>query len=173
MSDQFLGEIRLVPYNFAPRGWAFCNGQLMAISQNTALFSLIGTFYGGDGNQTFALPDLRCRFAMHQGEGAGLSQRVIGEVAGEEQVTLTTAQMPTHNHTIEATDTLGSIASANGAVPARAPKDRRFGAAPDGNTPMNPGMVAMAGGSQAHDNMPPFLVMSYIIALTGIFPSRN
>jgi len=173
MSEPFLGEIRIVGFNFAPRGWAFCNGQLLSIAQNTALFALIGTYYGGDGVQTFALPNLQSRFAMHAGDGAGLSQRVIGEVGGEEDVTLIAAQMPEHNHLIQASNTPGNSTSPSGAVMAKAKKVLRYAGAPDGSTTMNEAAVTQAGNSQPHDNMPPFLVVNYIIALQGIFPSRN
>jgi microcystin-dependent protein len=174
MSEPFLGEIRLVAFNFAPRGWALCNGQLLSIAQNTALFALLGTNYGGNGVNTFALPNLQSRFAMHAGDGSGgLSPRVIGEVGGEEDVTLNSEQMPQHNHLVGAADAAGTTTSPNGAVLAKARKTLRYGAAPDGNTFMNETMVNTAGGSQPHDNMPPFLVMNYVIALEGIFPSRN
>jgi microcystin-dependent protein len=167
-----LGEIRLFPYNFAPQGWAFCNGQLMSISQNTALFSLIGTFYGGDGRTTFGLPDLRGRVAISQGQGPGLSPYSVGEVTGVETVTLTGNQMPSHAHSVEASAVKAKLKTPAGAVPGHTKGDE-YDAAPDGVTTMNAGMIAPTGGGQPHTNIQPLLVMSYCIALQGIFPSRN
>lgn len=169
MSEPFIGEIRLVPYNFEPRGWAFCNGQLLPISQNTALFSLLGTNYGGDGRTTFALPDLRGRVAVSQGTGPGLSNVVLGEVGGAEQVTLTQAQMPAHGHLASV---CGAGATANrpaGQVPSAGGS---YAASSDGGT-FNPSFVQNSGGSQPVGTRPPYLGLSYIIALEGIFPSRN
>ena len=171
--DPFVGELRLVAFNFAPQGWASCNGQQMQIEQNTALFALIGTYYGGDGVRTFNLPDLRSRVPVHNGQGVGLSPYTIGQAGGEESHTLQLGEMPQHNHAVQATNALGSIASPSGTVPARAPKDRRFGSGPDGNTVMNTGMISTTGGSQPHNNLQPYLVLQWIIALVGIFPSRN
>jgi microcystin-dependent protein len=173
MSEPFLGELRLVPYNFAPRGWAACNGQVMAITQNTALFSLLGTTYGGNGVTTFNLPDLRSRVPIHTGEGAGLSPYTLGQMGGEESVTLTTQQLPAHNHLLQASNTNGNTMGPNGAVPARAKKVLRYASDPDGNTFMNQATVTPTGQSLPHDNVPPYLVLQWIIALEGIFPSRN
>lgn len=158
--------------NFAPRGWAFCNGQILPIAQNTALFSLLGTTYGGNGQTTFALPDLQGRYAMHWGNGPGLTPRTIGEAAGTESVTLVAPQLPAHNHTLSA--------SAEGTADQGRPGKNTLAttstpiytaAAPD--TPMNASSIGSAGGSQPHDNMAPFQCVSFIIALEGIYPSRN
>ena len=171
MSEPFLGEIRLVPYNFAPRGWARCDGQLLSIAQNTALFSLLGTTYGGNGQTTFALPDLRGRAALHNGQGPGLSNYAEGQVGGEEYHTLTQPEMPAHNHTVQAAMTGNSNTPLN-SVLANVRKNK-YAADPDNNTPMDPNMISPTGGSQAHNNLQPYLVLEYIIALEGIFPSRN
>ena len=169
MSEPFLGEIRIFGFNFAPRGWAFCNGQLLSISQNTALFSLLGTTYGGNGQTTFALPNLQSRAPVHFGQGAGLSSYTLGQAAGEESVTLTSNQLAAHSHAVNAT---------NGASDSNRPANRfpasggAYAAAGDGTT-MNPGVGAAAGGSQPHSNLPPYLALNFCIALVGIFPSRN
>lgn len=155
MTDPFVAEIRLFAGNFAPTGWAFCNGQLMSISQNTALFALIGTYYGGDGKATFALPDLRDRVPVHQGQGPGLSERHVGEAGGASRVSLTLAELPAHVH--PASDLPATTNRATGAVPAAG--GRYATAAPSGPT-------------AAHNNRPPYLGLSYIIALQGIFPPR-
>lgn len=169
MSDPFLGEIRLFPYNFAPRGWAFCQGQILAISQNTALFSLLGTTYGGNGTTTFALPDLRGRVAISSGQGPGLSPRTLGETGGTETTTLTQAQMPQHGHTVNATmvaagdnKPAGNYPAVGGAYVNTAP-----------NTQMGSQMIGATGSSQPFNNVPPFLTLNYCIALQGVFPSRN
>lgn len=164
MADPFLGEIRLVGFNFAPRGWADCNGQILPINQNTALFSLLGTMYGGNGITTFALPNLQGRVAVH--EGAGHTQ---GEQAGSEAVTLTVAQMPAHSHAFRAVagDQDSDVAT-NHLL-----STGNFYANPPSNTAMAAESISAAGGSQPHDNMQPYLVLRYIIALQGIFPSRN
>ena len=158
-------------FNFAPQGWAMCNGQILPISQNTALFSLLGTSYGGNGQTTFALPDLRGRVAIQQGQGPGLSSYSIGEVTGVETVTLTSNQMPQHNHGVVANGAPATATRPNGAVPARTGTNE-YAPAPDG-TAMNAGMIATTGGSQPHTNLPPLLVVTFCIALQGIFPSRN
>jgi microcystin-dependent protein len=171
MSEPFLGEIRTFGFNFAPQGWAMCAGQLLPISQNTALFALLGTFYGGDGVTTFALPDLRGRVGINQGNGPGLSPYVLGQRSGSETVTLTNAQMPTHSHGVMANGGTASTARPDGAVPARGSADA-YAAAPDG-TAMNAGMIASSGGSQPANNLQPYLALNFCIALQGIFPSRN
>lgn len=171
MSEPFLGEIRPTGFNFAPRGWALCNGQLLPISRNTALFSLLGTYYGGDGKVTFALPNLQSRIPLHQGQGPGLTPRTIGEVAGEEAHTLINAEMPMHNHQVNANNEGSSTGRPGGAVPSVAGSN--IDAAAGDGTTMNPQMITLAGGNQPHDNMEPYLVINYIIALEGIFPSRN
>ena len=170
MTQPFLGEIRIFPYNFAPRGWAFCNGQILSIAQNTALFSLLGTTYGGNGQTTFALPDLRSRVPMHQFQGPGLSDRSLGEQSGTETVTLISTEMPQHNHLFNASNNDATDSAPQGNVPALIPSGG-YNASP--NTQMNPTAVAIAGGSQPHNNIQPYLVLSFCIALSGIFPSRN
>jgi microcystin-dependent protein len=171
VANPFLGEIRLLPYNFAPQGWAFCNGQLLPITQNTALFSLLGTTYGGNGTNNFALPDLRGRVPISSGQGPGLTNYFLGEVAGSENVTLTSNEMPTHIHQVVANNGPGSATRPAGAVPARTGTSN-YAAAPDG-TAMNAGMISSAGGSQPHQNLQPLLVLNFCIAMQGIFPSRN
>jgi microcystin-dependent protein len=171
VANPFLGEIRLLPYNFAPQGWAFCNGQILPITQNTALFSLLGTTYGGNGTNNFALPDLRGRVPISSGQGPGLSEYLLGEVAGSENVTLTSNEMPTHIHQVVANNGPGTATRPAGAVPARTGTSN-YAAAPDG-TPMNAGMISSAGGSQPHQNLQPLLVLNFCIAMQGIFPSRN
>lgn len=166
MSDPFTGEIRLVGFNFAPVGWAFCNGATIAISQNGALYQLIGTTYGGDGQNTFQLPDLRGRVPIHMGQG-----HVLGELAGVESVTLTLSQIPLHTHSAQC-----SGGSSNATNPAGnfwgSWADTQYSASPSSAT-MNAGAFGGAGGSQPHDNMVPFLALNFIIALEGIFPSQN
>jgi len=177
MSEPFLGEIRMFAGNFAPRGWAFCNGQVLSIAQNTALFSLLGTTYGGNGQTTFALPNLQGRLPMHWGTGAGLTPRTLGEMSGTESVTLLSTQMPAHNHAMEASSNQGDQFSPQGNVNAvlvnssTQQPENMYSAAP--NTTMAPQSVGLAGGSQPHDNMSPFLCFSFIIALEGIYPSRS
>jgi microcystin-dependent protein len=170
MSEPFIAEIRIFAGNFAPRGWAFCNGQLLPVSQNTALFSLIGTTYGGDGRSTTALPNLQGRAPMHPGRGPGLTSRRLGERGGVETVTLSEAQMPAHSHTFRATTDDGNRQD---------PSDKSFARGtpmylppPQTTAPMAAGMLPDAGGSQAHNNLQPFLSMNFIIALVGLYPSR-
>lgn len=175
MSAPFLGEIRMFGGNFAPRGWAFCDGQLISIAQNTALFSLLGTTYGGNGQTTFALPDLRGRVPLHPGQGPGLAPRTLGESSGTETVTLLATQMPAHTHGLNAFNGPGTAGSPTGAVIAApvsgATLDKAFSAS--SNTAMSPASIGTAGGSQPHDNMPPYRCVNFIIALEGIYPSRN
>jgi microcystin-dependent protein len=157
--------------NFAPAGWAFCSGQLMPISENDALFTLIGTTYGGDGQETFGLPDLQGRLPMHMGTGPGLSTRTIGEMGGVETVTLTTQQIPIHNHAPLAVAGSGNQATPQNGVWAGAAASRYSSSAP--NLAMNPLLVGIAGGSQPHDNMMPYLAISFIISLFGVFPTQS
>jgi microcystin-dependent protein len=171
MSSPFIGEIRMFGGNFAPAGWAFCSGQLMPISENDTLFTLIGTTYGGDGQQTFGLPDLQGRLPMHMGTGSGLSARTIGENGGVESVTLTTQQIPIHNHTPLAVAGSGNQTTPQNGVWAGAAVSRYSSSAP--NLAMNPSLVNAAGGSQPHDNLMPYLAISFIISLFGVFPSQN
>ena len=169
MATPYLSEIRLVSFAFAPRGWALCNGQIMSIQQNAALFALLGTTYGGNGIQTFALPNLQGRAVLGQGSGGG-SSYVVGEIGGEVNVTLTTQQMPAHTHIVQATSATANLKPAAGNASASY-SDNPF--APTSNTTMNSNSLSSVGGNQAHPNLPPYLVMNYIIALAGIFPSRN
>jgi microcystin-dependent protein len=176
MSDKFVAEIRIFPFNFAPVGWAFCDGQLLPISQNTALFSLLGTTYGGDGKSTFGLPNLQGCAPMQQGQGPGLSLRDLGETAGEQTVTLLQTEMPAHTHTVQ-----GSASVANQLTPvgnAWASGQKGFGSfyapsAPATNVQMNPFGTSISGGSLPHNNMMPFLTLNFCIALQGIFPARS
>ena len=172
MSDQFVAEIRIFGFNFPPTGWALCNGQLLPISQNTALFSLLGTQYGGDGKSTFALPNLQGNGAVHQGQGNGLTERFVGETGGSTTVSLLATEMPLHLHNLSA-----SVLPADGPNPAgaytAAPANDNLYAAPAGIQSMAPQCLPMAGGSQPHNNMQPYLTMNYCIALQGIFPPRG
>lgn len=174
MSDPFVAEIRMFGGNFAPTGWAQCNGQLLPISQNTALFSLLGTFYGGDGKSTFALPNLQGASPLGQGQGAGLSEYFLGQESGSDNITLLISEIPAHNHFVEAyqddlavgvvpspTQVIGK--AKGGSVPFR----------PNSNTTMAFNALSVAGGSLPHNNMMPFLVVTFIIAMQGVFPPRG
>ena len=174
MSDQFVAEIRMFGFNFAPTGWALCDGQLLPISQNTALFSLLGTFYGGDGKSTFALPNLQGSAPIHQGQGPGLSERFLGEQSGSEFVTLIVSEMPFHNHTARARTALGNSASPAGQTWAGNNTAKPYRQASDAvaNTPMNFQALSIAGSSFPHNNMQLYLVVNFCIALQGIFPAR-
>jgi microcystin-dependent protein len=167
MSEPFLGEIRMFGGNFAPRGWAFCNGQTLSIAQNTALFSLLGTTYGGNGQTTFALPDLQGRVPMHWGQGSGLSSRSLGEQDGVEAVTLTQQQLPAHTHTLNGSTGAVNTTRPTNAIPA---KGGSYTTAPPDTQMASPAVV---GNNLPHGNMQPSLAVSFIIALEGIFPSRN
>ena len=173
MAQSFIGEIRCFGFNFSPVGWAFCNGQLISISQNAALFNLIGTTYGGDGLTTFALPDLRSRVPVHQGSFAGVTY-VMGQVGGVENVTLTTQEIPAHNHLI--------VATSNAATLKRPVQNTFYAASSSGNnfyeagttlTALANNTVSSAGGGQPHNNIQPYLTLNWCIAMFGIFPSRN
>ena len=171
MSEPFVGEVRMFAGNFAPRGWAFCDGQLLAVSQNDALFSLLGTIYGGDGRTTFALPDLRGRAAMHAGHGPGLSSRRLGAKLGEESVTLWNGTFPNHDHKIQAVSALADSDSPKGRMPARG---RQPLYAPVGSlSPLPDDAIQPVGGGEAHENMQPWLCINFIIALFGIYPSPH
>lgn len=173
MADPFLGEIRQCSFQFAPRGWALCNGQVLSIAQNQALFSLLGTTYGGDGRTTFALPDLRSRVPLHFGTYAGFGQNyVLGQKAGTEAVTLISSQLPQHTHPLNASGNAGTaIGPTNGSLAAT--KEGAAAYAPTAGAQLASGSLANTGGSQPHSNLPPILVINFIIALQGIYPSRN
>ena len=179
MSDQFVAEIRIFGCNFAPTGWAQCNGQLLPISQNTALFALLGTFYGGDGKSTFALPDLQGSVPVHQGQGPGLSEWFLGQQQGSEFVTLLESEIPAHSHSFNALNVTSTSADPANKTIARG----NFSTGPQSgavafyttaapNVQMGPTAIAVAGGSQPHNNMAPYLTLNYCIALQGIFPAR-
>jgi microcystin-dependent protein len=174
MADPFVAEIRIFGFNFPPKGWAFCNGQLLPISQNTALFSLLGTFYGGDGKSTFALPDLQGCAPMATGQGQGLSERFLGETSGVPTVTLLQSEIPAHNHTLGAsqdrTDELGSPANN---LPPGGGADLYADFAPGGNQQMAFTALSIAGGSTPHNNMMPYLGLNFCIAMQGVFPPRG
>lgn len=173
MSDPFIGEMRLFAGNFAPRGWALCEGQLLAISQNDALFSLLGTIYGGDGRTTFGLPDLRGRVPVHQGTGPGLPDARIGQTGGAETVTLTSSQVPAHSHAVRASAALGTgSAPGNALLTATGPVNSYGSGAPDLAMAAD-ALSTQPGGPLSHDNMAPFLAVNTIIALFGIYPSRS
>lgn len=174
MADPFVAEIRLFPFNFSPRGWAWCDGQLMPLSQNTALFSLLGTTYGGNGKSNFALPDLQGRAPMHPGQGPGLSLHDLGEIGGSEAVTLLESEIPSHNHTLSTVggtpvsrDPTGAVWAGN----ARSPMLAYANGAAD--SLMAPDSISEAGGNQPHNNMQPYLTMYFCIALQGVFPPRG
>lgn len=170
MSSPYIGEIRIFGGNFAPAGWAFCSGQLMPISENDALFNLIGTTYGGDGQTTFALPDLQSRLPMHMGTGAGLSPRTIGEKSGVETVTLTVNQIPQHSHTPLAVSGSGDQSTPQNGTWAGVTTSIYTSNAP--GTAFNPALGTSTGGNQPHENRMPFLAVSFIISLFGNFPSQ-
>lgn len=171
MSDPFLGEIRLFPYDFAPRGWALCDGSVLSIAQNTALFSLLGTIYGGDGQTTFALPDLRGRVAVSSGQAPGLSDHQLGQLGGDETVMLTTDELPAHSHAMAANSSHGANASPAGKVPGHSSSGTVYADASDGSR-MKSHTIMPTGGNQSHNNVQPYLALSYCIAMEGIFPSR-
>jgi len=172
--DPFVAEVRIFPFNFAPKGWAFCNGQLMPISQNTALFSLLGTTYGGDGKSTFALPDLQGMAPMQQGQGPGLSLRQLGETAGEPSVTLITTELPAHTHGAIAATGGGLNDPTNnawaGCLKGHAPA---YAASSASNVAMSPLALSVSGGNQPHNNLMPYLTLNFCIALQGVFPPRS
>lgn len=172
MSEPFIAEIRIWACNFAPRGWALCNGQLLPIAQNTALFAVVGTTYGGDGRTTLGLPNLQGRAPMHPGRGPGLTDRRLGERGGVEEVTLTEAQMPQHTHTLMGNSAAATTGNPSGAQLADTDPHRNYGPSRD-NEQLASQAVANAGGSQAHNNMQPYLTLNFTIALVGLFPSRS
>ena len=176
MADPFVAEIRIFPFNFAPRGWAWCNGQLMPLSQNTALFSLLGTTYGGNGQSTFALPDLQGNAPMHPGQGPGLSLHDLGETSGSETVTLLVSEMPAHTHVLmadaEDTGEQGSLTA--GVSLAKSVGGNLYQSTTNTNlTPMAANALSLAGGNLPHNNMQPYLTFYFNIALQGVFPPRT
>ncbi|HZU29427.1 MAG TPA: tail fiber protein [Bryobacteraceae bacterium] len=168
MSSPYVGECRLVAFNFAPAGWAYCQGQLVAIAENDVLFQLLGTTYGGDGQETFALPDLRGRVPIHQGPGFPLAQ-----VGGVETVTLSTQQIPAHTHTLMGSGNNGNTNLLSNSVLAVTATPVYDGGSPNANTPMNAQAIQPVGGSQPHENLQPYLALNWIISLYGIFPSQT
>ena len=170
MSSPYVGEIRMVGFNFAPVGWAFCNGAIMPISENDTLFNLIGTTYGGDGQTTFALPDLQGRVPIHAGQGPGLSNQILGQKSGTESVTLTTNQIPNHNHPAQARSDSGNQGTPNNGVWANSGQSAYGTGA--GSLPMKSTLLATSGGNQPHENMMPFLTINFIISLYGIYPTQ-
>lgn len=173
MADPFVAEIRIFPFNFAPKGWAWCNGQLLPISQNTALFSLLGTTYGGDGKSTFALPNLQGRAPMHPGQGPGLSQHFLGETGGSETVTLLESEMPSHTHPWSASGSDGTNQSPINEKMATGVGGISMYAAPGSAANLNGQMVTSQGGGGPHNNMMPYLTFYFNIALQGVFPPRG
>jgi microcystin-dependent protein len=170
MGQPFVGEIRMFGGNFAPAGWQFCDGSLLAISENDVLFALIGTTYGGDGQNTFAVPDLRGRVPVHQFQGPGLSNRIIGELAGTESVTVTSQQLPIHSHPVQISSNTGTTGTPSAGVTLGvADVDLYIAESPAVN--MNAGSISSVGGSQPHSNIQPYLAVNFIISLFGIFPS--
>jgi microcystin-dependent protein len=173
MADPFVAEIRIFPFNFAPKGWAFCDGQLLPISQNTALFSLLGTTYGGDGKSNFALPDMQGNAPMHPGQGPGLSLHDLGETGGSETVTLLDSEIPAHSHAC-----MASNADSNSQGPAQNLMAGGVGgismyAAPGALVQLNPSVLPPAGGDQPHNNLQPYLTLNFCIALQGVYPPRT
>jgi microcystin-dependent protein len=179
MSEPFVGEIRMVGFNFAARGWMLCNGQLLPIAQNAALFSLLGTTYGGNGTTTFALPDLRGRAPVHQGQGPGLSNYVMGQSAGVETVTLISTQMPIHTHLVNASSVIGESTAPTSNIlavvgdPNAGTTFSAYSPPATANTTLSPTALGTAGGNQPHENLQPYLCVNFMIATQGIFPSRN
>jgi len=177
MAQPYLAEIKMFAGNFAPHGYAFCNGQIIAISQNTALFSLLGTTYGGNGTTTFALPNMQGRAPVHQGNGAGIDPVSLGEMAGETSVTLNTSNLPQHTHPISGAAIAGSnpgeTPASNTLFTNSAPNQLYAAALGTGGLNLAPQTITMAGGSQPHNNAQPYLAVSFIIALSGVFPARN
>jgi len=175
MADPFVAEIRIYPFNFPPKGWAFCDGQLLPLSQNTALFSLLGTTYGGDGKSTFALPDMQGNSPMHPGQGPGLSLHDLGETGGSETVSLLESEIPAHSHALMASSDQGDN-NAPATRMAAKPIGRGnnlYNTANSGLQLMNPSELAPAGGDQPHNNMQPYLTLNFCIALQGVFPPRT
>lgn len=172
-TEPFIGEIKLFAGNFQIQGHAFCAGQLLSIADNSALFALLGTTYGGDGQVTFGLPDLRSRIPIGQGTGGGLSPRTIGEQSGTESVTLLATQIPSHTHAMNSNNATANSSNPSGNFPASQSLLTSYAAAPTTASTMKGNMISNAGGNQPHPNLQPYLTINYLIALEGIFPSRN
>jgi microcystin-dependent protein len=172
MSNPFVAEIRIFGFNFNPRGWAFCQGQILPISQNTALFSLLGTNYGGNGTSNFGLPDFRSRVPVSQGSGPGLTSYFVGQTGGTENVSLTTNALPAHNHTAGCQTATGNAYSGHNAVPAPDAGGNNVYSSPS-NGMMNSQELTQTGGTTPHNNLQPFLGVNYCIALQGVFPPRS
>lgn len=173
MADPFVAEIRIFPFNFAPRGWAFCDGQLLPLSQNTALFSLLGTTYGGNGKSNFALPDLQGRAPMHPGQGPGLSLHDLGETGGSETVTLLESEIPSHSHALNVSQADALERTPPGQLPAAGIGGIVAYAAPGPIVQLDPNATSPAGGDQPHNNLQPYLTFNFCIALQGVFPPRT
>ena len=174
MTDQFLAEIRIFTFNFAPQGWALCDGQILPISQNTALFSLLGTTYGGDGKSTFALPDFQGRAPMHFGQGQGLTERFLGEEGGTDAVTLLQTEMPNHAHALQGNSALGDSPLPGATVPARPGSTQIYQSTTNANlVAMAAEALPAAGGGVPHNNLMPYVTLNFCIALQGIFPARS
>jgi len=173
MADPFVAEIRIFPFTFAPRGWAFCNGQILPISQNTALFSLLGTFYGGNGQSTFALPNLQGSSPVHQGQGNGLSTYFLGQQGGSENITLITSEMPFHTHTLSGNNTIGDTPDPTNHTLARYTNNAYQQNRTQNLVQMAFQALTPAGGSLPHNNMMPYLTLNFNIALQGVFPPRS
>lgn len=175
MGQPFIGEIRAVSFDFAPRNWATCSGQMLPVSQHQALYSLLSTQYGGDGVNDFGLPNLNGRCAVHKGQGPGLTTRIQGQIGGQESVTLTTDNLASHNHAFHAYsgETADNIKTPGGASYAQASREKIYKKEEDPNVAMNPAAITNTGAGQPHNNMMPFLVVNYVIALQGDYPSRS
>jgi microcystin-dependent protein len=172
VADPFVAEMRIFPFNFPPKGWAFCDGQILPISQNTALFSLLGTTYGGDGKSNFALPNMQGNAPMHPGQGPGLSLHDLGETGGSETVTLLESEIPAHSHTARASVQDSTTRIVAGQLPATGVGVSLYGPAP-ANAQLSPNALTPAGGDQPHNNMQPYLTLNFCIALQGVFPPRT
>jgi microcystin-dependent protein len=172
--DPFVAEIRIFPFNFAPTGWAFCDGQLLPLSQNTALFSLLGTTYGGDGKSNFALPNMQGNAPMHPGQGPGLSLHDLGETGGEQTVTLLQTEIPAHSHSVGAQNVaLGGVATPAGNTLSRPASGNLYNLASPSPVAMSPQAILPAGGSGPHNNLQPYLTLNFCIALQGVYPPRT
>ncbi len=171
--DPFVAEIRIFPFNFAPKGWAFCNGQILPLSQNTALFSLLGTTYGGDGKSNFALPDLQGCTVMHPGQGAGLSLHDLGETGGSETVTLLESEIPSHSHALRVINDVGEDRTPADEVLARSTGGALYSTGISNLVTLSDNALTSAGGDQPHNNLMPYLTLNFCIALQGVYPPRT